>query len=638
MKKFLLSALVVAPVLAIGQNKFPQVAPELNRPEPALPKVLTEPSFQTNTPTATFLRKADPSYGVSFIKVGSTFYDLQTNASIAKRIFLHADGSVSVVWTTAPNGNTGYPDRGTGYNHNAGSGFGSPVSTRVEDQRTGWPSIGILPNGKEYVIGHDATDGGFIMATNDSKGSSNWTTGNGFLKYANEQRPIWGRVANNGNNMHLISNFSDSSSPGDPRAITLNGVYAPMTYSRSTDGGQSWDKEHELLPGYDSTRMLSGGGDQYALDVRGDVVAIVTGGLGDDVTLWKSTDNGENFTKILADSFPYAPFSKQLATDTPFTNDGTVAVIIDNNDKVHVFWGLGRVLDNDTSDDQYSFFPATNGIGYWNEVTGTSQVIAGIVDENFNNTLDVQPGTWSALSNGSIPSGVNSVARTGNTSITTMPSAAIDAQGRLFVTYSAPRELDENVDLLNYRDVYLVYSTDGGQTWGNPQNISQAQQKEDAFPSIARNVNNFVHITWQQDDIPGTNLQNNSTSSNNHAVVENDILYAAIPVSKIIGDSIGQGPGVGIFEPKSAEVFTVSQNYPNPFDNETSVIIYLTEPSALTLTVTDMTGREVRNWNLGEFVTGNHEIVIDGEGLSAGIYTYTISTGTHSAGNKMVVK
>src|SRR5690606_11995574 len=161
-----------------------------------------------------------------------------------------------------------------------------------------------------------------------------------------------------------------------------------MLYSRSMDGGGTWDKENILLPGYDSTRILNGGGDNYALDVNGSTVAIVTGGLGDDVIMWKSTDDGNTFTRIIVDSFKYAPFNGLvLALDTPETNDGSVDVMIDNNGNAHVFWGLSRVFDDDTTDDgTYSFFPATAALVHWSEATGTSQVIAGIIDENQNQT------------------------------------------------------------------------------------------------------------------------------------------------------------------------------------------------------------------------------------------------------------
>ena len=649
MKKPLLLALGLLPALAFaqiqGESNFVQPSPEQNQAVPVEKKVLTEmsPMMNPNNP-AFYAAKKGKTDGVDFIQVGRTFYDLQTNASSGRRVYLHNDGTVSLTWTTDPEGKSGFALRGAGYNYHNGTDFiraGEGNGSRVDNFRSGWPSIGILPNGQEWIIAHDATNGGFRMSKNDSKGSENWTTGPAILQWPDGQRPIWNRAANNGNTLHLICNFADSSAPGDPRVISRNGVRGPMMYSRSKDAGVTWDKENTMLPGYDSTRILGGGGDNYAIDVNGNTVAIVTGGLADDVILWKSTDDGETFTRIIVDSFPYAPFDGlKFALDTPQTNDGSVDVLIDNNGDCHVFWGVSRVFDDDTTDASFNFFPATALLAGWSESTGVTQGIGGVVDENGNGTLDIEPGTWSSLQSGQVPSGLGNVARMGNTGLVNMPSAGIDAQGRIFVTYSAPRENDLSIDNVNCRDIYIVYSTDGGATWSDPQNITQVQLKEDAFPAIARRVDDFVHVLWQQDETPGTNLQNNATGGNNQPVVENAIMYAAVPVSKIINDEIGQGPGVGLERVKrgDAEIFRVSQNFPNPFSNETNVTVYLTEMTDVTLTVTNLLGQTVISQNLGTFNAGNSTITIDANGLSSGVYTYTLSTGTYSVGNKMIVK
>lgn len=649
MKRQLLLAFGLLPALAFAQgqteNKFVQVAPEKQEAVPAGPKQLLDYSPVLNPGNPALIgARISKTDGINFITVGQTFYDLQTNASIGRRIYLHNDGTVSVTWTTAPSSTNGFEGRGSGYNYHNGTSFirTGINNERVESYRAGWPSIGILPSGQEYIIAHDADAGGFRIAKNASKGDETWTTGPAILTYPNNQRPIWNRAANNGNTIHLIANFSDSTTPGDPRVLTLNGVRGPMTYSRSLDGGDTWPIANTLLPGYDSTRITGGGGDNYAIDVRGNTVAIVTGGLADDVTLWKSVDNGDNFTKTIVDSFPYAPFNGLVLTpDTPYTNDGAVDVLIDQNGDVHVFWGVSRLLDDDTLDDgAFGFYPQTALLEHWSEASGITQGIAGVVDEDMDGLLNIEKGTYSNLSNGQVPPDVSNVARTGNTSLVTMPSAGMDAQGRIFVTYSAPREWDLSIDVTNCRDVYIVYSVNGGVDWADPQNISQQQLIEDAFPAMARVVDDFVHVTWQMDESPGTNLQNNATGGNNQPVVENRIMYAAVPVSKIINNEIKQGPPVGIkdLNRNGSEIFTVSQNYPNPFRNETEVLVYMSEPAEVLLTVTNLLGQVVISKSLGTFEAGNSELLIDASGLEAGLYTYTLSTGTYSAGNKMIVK
>jgi Neuraminidase (sialidase) len=56
-------------------------------------------------------------------------------------------------------------------------------------------------------------------------------------------------------------------------------------------------------------------------------------------------------------------------------------------------------------------------------------------------------------------------------SIDCMPSAGIDNQGNIFVSYSS---LVENVDQgsQNFRHVHVVKSMDGGTTWSSPKDVT----------------------------------------------------------------------------------------------------------------------------------------------------------------------
>jgi hypothetical protein len=81
----------------------------------------------------------------------------------------------------------------------------------------------------------------------------------------------------------------------------------------------------------------------------------------------------------------------------------------------------------------------------------------------------------------------------------------------------------------------------------------------------------------------------------------------------------------------------LSQNYPNPFDKQTSVLIYLRADSDVEVTVKNALGQTVNAFAVNNLMAGNHEIVIDGSSLSEGIYYYTIETGANSVTRKMQV-
>lgn len=484
----------------------------------------------------------------SFVRIGSTYYDLQTNFAMPHRIALHANGAVSATWTTANSDAAGFSTRGSGYNFRDASGKWNPSdSSRVENVRTGWANIGVLSNGSVFTIGHDATNGGFYM-TKSASATSRPSTTTSILQEP-PYKPIWARTANNGDVIHLICSYTDSASPGEARAPRRKGIFAPMVYSRSKDGGTTWDKKHIMLPDYDSTLTNNGGADQYSIDVKGNTVAIVNADLLQGVIAWKSTDGGDNWQRIIVDTFKYAPWTGKVEMlDTPFTNDGTVDVIIDNNNKLHVFFGLGRVLDTDTTDESYSFYPGTQGMMHWSEATDKTSLIASgnQFDRDEDGFNSLEQATYSGLTSGNVPSGMSTVARLGSTSALRQPSTAMDANGNLYCLFSVPIEQDISDLGANFRDIGVVYSTDGGATWSLPQNVTQVLGREDDFASTCRVANGFLHMTWQQDEIAGTNLQNNSGAFGNHPVVLNLINYQAIPVTEILNGNIGMLYGVNI--------------------------------------------------------------------------------------------
>ncbi len=651
MKKKILILSLAIPFLAISQSVSPQ---KLNG------KILNETPVQiqdaivssdkasldaTKVNVLNTNKRAD--FGFNKIQIGTTYYDLQTNGSVGRRVNLLPGGKISATWTTSSDNSEAFTNRGTGYNHFDLTNW-LPVANptpRLEGTRLGWPSVGI--NGtREWVAAHSAADGGFVMSYNNAIGSTSWTSGNLVLSQP-QKRPIWFRIANSGNIFHAIASYADSSNAGEPRAPTIKGVVAPMTYSRSLDGGVTWDKIHTVLDGYDSTRVTSGGGDIYAIDVKDSIVAIVTGRLLHDILVFKSTDNGNTFTRMIADSFKYAPYSsKTLMIDTPFVCDGSLDVLIDNDGKVHAFWGVTRVLDTDTTDETYSFFPTTALMGYWNENTMTTQFIAGggQMDRNKNGEMDISAGNWSSLDvNGQIPAnlktnGISSVARLGNTGLLHLPSAGIAADGSLYITYSFPLEQDVDDNNVNRRDIFIVHSEDGGVSWSVPQDISQVLGQEEEFACVAKVVDNFVHVIFQMDDLPGTNLQTNSRIDNNHPVVLNKIMYSAIPVEKIKDGSISQvwNASINKFNPNK-EIFVVSQNQPNPFSNTSEVIVWLDGAADVTLEIVTLSGQVVGTSNFNDLNVGNHVLTIDGSGLTPGIYFYTIKTGTHSVTKKMSI-
>ena len=653
MKKTLLTILLSAPFLLFAQSPVKELkvvgANNVKVEKSSIQSVDLSKVPDQAKGSSSYTPKTKKAKNYTYTVLGETYYDLQTNSSVGRRIVLHSDGTVSAVWTASLDDGTGWPNRGAGYNHDDGNGWLTGRDGRVEGStRTGWPSLSVLEDGSELIMAHESNTGGFVVSKNGTKGSTSFTTNSAILddvSVNNVNRvPIWNRSAASNGKLHVISNYWFSDANNVP-LVTRAGVESPTTYSRWNLSGDTAEVEHMLLPGYDSTLYANGGGDSYAIDVRDSIVAILIGGLGDPVSLWKSTNNGDTWTYTDVDSIRFrGPRRDQdliLSGDTINTNDGSVDVMIDASGNVHAFWGLGRIVGgtDDAGDSTFFFFPGQSSLRHWKEGDATDRAAGGAIDMDGDEQLTIESETFSALdANGAIPNNLLSASRTGATSLVTMPSASVDANGNLFVVYSAPVENAIHFLNSNYRDIMVSYSTDGGNTWNGPQNVTQDRTEECNFPCAAKMADDFLHVMWQQDGTPGTHLQNHSAAAGTHPNDINRIHYAAIPVTDIINDVIGQNTLSTKDVEKAANVFVVGQNQPNPFSGTSDVLVYLRAASNVTLTVTDVLGNVVNQGDLGVFGAGNHTVSIDANGLTSGMYFYTLSTKDHSITKKMQVK
>ena len=137
-------------------------------------------------------------------KIGSTTYDMQTNASDPQRLVLGPNGKLAATWTGSTSFIPSRADRGTFYNYFDGNNWGSYPTSRLESQRTGWPTNLITSSGKEVIFSHNPQTGNYylVMIRRDSLGNGSW----------NDTLPgfdgIWSRVVVGGSNgeiIHLIN-------------------------------------------------------------------------------------------------------------------------------------------------------------------------------------------------------------------------------------------------------------------------------------------------------------------------------------------------------------------------------------------------------------------------------------------------
>ncbi|MBK6766648.1 MAG: T9SS type A sorting domain-containing protein [bacterium] len=83
--------------------------------------------------------------------------------------------------------------------------------------------------------------------------------------------------------------------------------------------------------------------------------------------------------------------------------------------------------------------------------------------------------------------------------------------------------------------------------------------------------------------------------------------------------------------------FALHQNFPNPFNPETSISFELAEAATVMLTVFNMNGQVVSTLLNGELNAGSHTVNFDGANLTSGVYLYRLTAGSYSATMKMVL-
>lgn len=610
--------------LGISVNAQTQKAPAANvKPLPAA-KVNTDleapsPVKVNNNKPAT--AQSGYSKTARWVKVGTTNFDRQTNSSVYRRVIAYPNGEVSVNWTASPDGPANsYLGRGSGYNHFDGTSWGPVSPLRIEAQRAGYPSLDY--NGTtEIIMSHrvdtNGKSGGLLYNTNGAIGSTTWTSTNVLGESApNKTTVLWPRTVISGNYMHVLASYT-SPSASQPDTVFKAGVKTPVVYSRYNFTNSTWEITNITLPGYDSTRWYQGGADGYAIDANGANVGVLMAGTSDDITVWKSADNGSTWTSTIIDSFPVPAFRDQaLILDTPKVCDGSMSIKLDGTGKAHCFWGRLRVLNTVVGDGTSSVFLGTNSIDYWYEGRPDSIVsIAASPDANGDNTLNI--GT------------IDSRSRYGNAGVSTMPYVVTNTNGDIYVIYSALTEDDLDPQGAAFRDVYVTFSKDNGATWSETQNLTASMgfNKEQMFGS-ASIANGSLHITFMESEVVGFY----SATDNANKTGPFDILYYQIPLSQI------DDMKVGLNELNANKLFTIEQNYPNPFSATTTIPVKLNSKADVTVTVMNMVGQVVYAKTFANTTAGINELQVNANNLKSGIYFYNVEAGGYKATGKMIAE
>lgn len=238
---------------------------------------------------------------------------------------------------------------------------------------------------------------------------------------------------------------------------------------------------------------------------------------------------------------------------------------------------------------------------------------------NYNNAVleigispEIDPAT---------PADITEVGQYGNSGIASHPQIAGDADGNIYVAYSAINELYFNGEEY-LRHVFAVKSTDAGFNWSDPADITPDLAEvgwEYMYASMAHEVyNDKLHLIIQKDEEPGVHVQPEDVAD---PVGDNIQIYLAISTDLV--PSFNEGVD-------GVEANAIMA-YPNPTSNNFTLVTESLVGGQLA--VYDAMGRMVMKDNIS---TGKTNVSV--LHWNKGVYHLVVNKGSMSFNTSLVVE
>ncbi|MBN1199698.1 MAG: T9SS type A sorting domain-containing protein, partial [Bacteroidales bacterium] len=180
-------------------------------------------------------------------------------------------------------------------------------------------------------------------------------------------------------------------------------------------------------------------------------------------------------------------------------------------------------------------------------------------------------------------------------------------------------------------------SSDYGTSWTTtPIDLTsdyiQYNWSECVFPSTSWSSDDYLYITFQDDDYAGSYVQGSSQTGyqGQSGPTDNRIRFLKPSKTDIlfpVGTSSEQ-----------RDAFSVSQNFPNPVTDQTTVNVQISQQGNLELEVTSIMGRQIETISRGSCAAGTYSFTINTKGLAPGVYFYTVTFNNANVTRKMVVE
>lgn len=543
-----------------------------------------------------FILSLDPGYQTDAYIIGpeiptqlSGFYDYKTNGEANQYLAVDPLSPLllhSVDVTADSTDPTGATSRRTKYSISADGGNTWQEIATVPDIRSGYPVLK-LRNGAAVISNHALTNG----VVNTNLYVDVVPQGGGFTPYtATDPFSIWPQIAVLSN-----GNVGVLSRPQHPAGSDFDTVFY-QTWDGNALGPKS--VAYITTPPYNGT-VGSNCRFNMSTNGAGRITQIFHGVLENDTLedskVWSrtSTNNGVSWGPL---ELVFAPYTENGIEDTVTVAGGSDLIYKPNSDMW--FYTVAVTVDN---------------------LFGNGRIYC-IRSDGFRSTIVTVPEVGGATSFAQSMSFVFTLDQ---------PALGWSADGNVLYCVYAVVKPDLGSSGYNSRDVYYQRSTDNGQTWGTPIQITNTPLIDECYASVSDwnkgggSDEYELNFTYMKDLGVGPSSFGGSAPS-----TRNFQIYRKISQANIIGISGNE------IELNS---FSLQQNYPNPFNPATIIKYNLPKNTFVTLKIFDVLGREVKTL-VNEFQnSGIKEVNFDASSLTSGVYFYSITAGDFSDVKKMIL-
>ncbi|MDR3665462.1 MAG: T9SS type A sorting domain-containing protein [Ignavibacteriaceae bacterium] len=384
-----------------------------------------------------------------------------------------------------------------------------------------------------------------------------------------------------------------------------NGLY------RTLNGGSTWELKNT---------GLAASGDLYGISAT-DSLNCWVGWLkstGTPASIYRTTDGGTSWTLqwTLAGTFP----------------DGIKMFTPD----------YGIAIGDPTGNGQpYQFRYTTNGGTTWN-LSPTSPIAEneyGVINAfDFIDTNIIWVGSASTVANATTCKIYNTSTGINGTWLNTIVAGTGGTQG---LYYQAIAFLDKNYGMAGSNGSDIVKTTDGGATWtaiAPPNGITTfAAINMYGFKDGSNIIKmSLVDTTPVYHCFKTTNLGSTWTEE----VLPSQGSTNGMQHMQFVNSSLGFSGGLAgtllkFSNPASAvqkenilpDNYTLTQNFPNPFNPTTIIKYQIPQNSYVSLKVFNSLGQEVATLVNGMINAGTHDVQFNASNLSSGVYFYVIKAG-----------